>query len=125
MFLRALAPVWAIEVLAVVATHLLVSDAGVTWQSSLVFALSVVGLPWLAGYRVASRGGSRITSVLGGVSVSGATLLAVAAIYAATSAPLEAFGGFIIATLMFAVVPQLVFGGVGHWSSERHAVRHI
>ena len=83
--------------------------------------LSALVLPWVAGYRIANRGGSRKLSAFGGASISVASVVVVAIAYALSGAPVEALLGFVLATLMFAVVPQLLFGVLGHWSATRYA----
>lgn len=117
-FFRAIAPVWIAEVLLVAASHVfaLSEHAGPTG-----LVLSALVFPWIAGYRVANRGGSRILSALGGVSISAASIVSVAIAHVLSAAPIEALLGFILATLMFAVVPQLLFGVLGHWTATRYA----
>jgi hypothetical protein len=117
-FIRAIAPVWIGEVLLIAAFHIfaLSDDTGSTG-----LLLSALAFPWVAGYRIANRGGSRKLSALGGASISLVSVVAVAVAGALSAAPSEALLGFVLATLMFAVVPQLLFGVIGHWSATRYA----
>ena len=70
-------------------------------------------LPFLAGLFIVRAGGKMRLAVLGGVSISAVSIFVVAISYAVTSAGLMASMGFIIATFMFAIIPQAISGALG------------
>jgi len=75
--------------------------------------ISSVLLPFIAGFFIVSYGGGIGLSILGGISISAATILVVVISYLIISAGFTAFFGFILATLMFSVAPQAFFGAMG------------
>ena len=117
-FVKALWPIWTIE-LVITGLHQTFGPTEATTWSTMSFLLSVIVLPVIAGIRVASAGGTIGISVLGGISIAAASIVAVAVGYMMEGVGLEAFGGFALATAMYSVLPQALFGSVGGLIGKR------
>ena len=111
-FIKALLPIWLSEV-ALTGLYHVFGPEEVTTISIILVVVSIVLLPFIAGLRVVRYGSGIGLAVLGAVSISVVTILVVGVSYIVTSAGLMAFSGAIIATLMFSVVPQVIFGSFG------------
>lgn len=96
-----------------------------TFLRTAAFAASLTVLPLIAGYRVAKGRASLLMSAGAGASISLASIATVGVIYATTNAPLEAFLGYILATVLIAIIPQLVFAVAGFKWCQRRAVGDI
>ena len=81
--------------------------------STLLMLISIIFLPFIAGILIGRNGGNIGIAILGAVSISVINILTIGVIYLINSVEVMAFGGVIISTLMFYVVPQIIFGGVG------------
>lgn len=113
LFGKVLWPVWTAEALLSVAQWTFVSDQAI---HSVFFATSVSVLPLVAGVRAVRFSGGLRFAALCGLSVSLASLLFVAVAYLFQPGPWgEPFLGFVIATVLFALAPQALFGLVGGW----------
>ncbi len=120
-FLQALLPIWLIE-LVLCGFYLAFGSEQVTFISITLFVISSVLLPFLAGLRVVKTKGNIGFAILGAVSISFVTLFTVALNNIFVGSNLEAFLGFVIATLIFAVVPQAIFGSVGGYFARKQNV---
>ena len=118
IFLQALMPIWLIE-LVLTALHLAFGSEQLTFINISLFAISAVLLPFVAGLRVVRTKGNIGFAILGAASISFVTLLTVALGNIFVGWNLEAFLGFVIATLMFAVVPQAIFGSAGGYFARK------
>lgn len=113
LFGKVLWPVWAAEFLLSAAQWAFASGQTI---HTVFFVASVVVLPFVAGVRAVRSGGGLRFASLCGLSVSLASLLFVAVAYLFQSGPWgEPFLGFVIATVLFALAPQALFGLVGGW----------
>ena len=117
-FVQAMLPIWLIE-LFLTGLYFMFGSEQVTFISIFLFAISAALLPFVAGVRVVHTNGSISFAILGAVSISFITLLAAALENIFVSSNLEAFLGFVVATLMFAVVPQAIFGSVGGYFARK------
>ena len=112
IFVKALLPIWLAEFVITGLLHAFGPEE-VTTVSTALMVVSIVLLPFIAGLRVVRSGGGIGMAILGAVSISVVSILTVGVSYLISSTGLTAFGGYIIATLMFSVVPQVIFGFVG------------
>ena len=112
IFVKALLPIWLTEIVLIGLLHAFGSEE-VTIVSTALMVVSVVLLPFIAGFRVVRSGGGFGLAILGAVSISVVSILTVGVSYLISSSGFMAFGGYIIATLMFSVIPQVIFGSVG------------
>jgi len=111
-FIKALFPIWIIELVLGGLYHVFGPEEATT-LSTILMVVSIVLLPFVAGLRVVRAGGNIGFAVLGAVSISIVTIFVVGISYLATSAGFMAFAGFVIATLMFSVIPQAILGALG------------
>ena len=120
-FFRATSPAFAAEL----GMFFVLRNLSATNQPSfLALALSSwVALPALAGFRVSRAGGSRLLASAGGGAVSGVTLICAAASELLITRDAEAFGGFVLATLLIGLPMQALFGFVGGWAATYRASR--
>lgn len=83
-------------------------------------------LPFVAGF-VAARGRKigRLAAAAAGASITLATTVGVGFAYLVIAAGWLAFGGFVIATVMFTVVPSIAFGVLGGWMARKYEPTHI
>jgi hypothetical protein len=112
IFVKALLPIWLTEVVLTGLLHAFGPEE-VTIVSTALMVVSIVLLPFIAGFRVVRSGGGVGLAILGGVSISVVSILTVGVSYLISSSDFMAFVGYIIATLMFSVIPQVISGSVG------------
>ena len=117
-FIKALLPIWIAEVVIVGLYHVFGAEE-VTVLSIVLTVVSCVLLPLIAGLRVVHLGGGIGTAILGGVSISVVSILAVGVSFFIQSAGFLAIVGYIIATLMYVVLPQAVFGSIGGFLARK------
>ena len=88
------------------------------WVGYALAFVSAVVLPYVAGGRFKRAGYKKATAIFGAVSISGVTVLVVGAIFFLEGTEVEAFYGFVIATLMFGVPFQAGAGYYG-WRESK------
>ncbi len=117
-FIQVIWPIWVVELTLGGLHHIFGSEEVTTLSNILMFVSSML-LPFIAGLLIVRAGGNIGLGVLGGISISAASILTVAVSYLIISAGFMAFFGFIIATVMFSVMPQALFGAVGGLVSRK------
>lgn len=88
--------------------------------------LTVGLLPFGAGF-FCGRGGrtSVIATGAAGASIAVATIVGVGVAYLASASGWLAFGGFVVATAMFTLIPSAVIGVIGGWVARKYEPSHI
>jgi hypothetical protein len=118
-FIQALLPLWAVEVVSSLS-----SPYWGAMESSLVslfaLALSVAVLPFLAGLRLSKVGGSMPFALLGGLSISAASLVAMAVIFLPQESGSTALLGYVFATSVFFLVPQAIVSAAGNFMGRKY-----
>lgn len=111
-FINALLPVWIIQ-FVLDAIQQLMGTEEITFYTNSMLVLSYLVLPIVAGTRVVRGGGTIGMTIVGALSISLVSVFVVGISFIIKKAGIEAIIGYIVATIMFAVVPQTVFGAIG------------
>jgi lipopolysaccharide export LptBFGC system permease protein LptF len=117
-FINALMPIWIIQIVLDTVQQSIGTDE-ITFYTNFMLILSNLVLPIVAGACVVRRGGSIGMAIAGALSISLVSIFIVAIGFTLKSAGIEAIAGYIIATIMFAVVPQIVFGVIGGYLGKK------
>ena len=121
VFYKTLMPFWFIEFSLTILNFMFGSEK-ISFFSFVLLVIAVIILPFAAGFRIVCAKGKLSSAALSGVSISFATILAVGISYIVIEAGIQAFLGVIIATLMFAVIPQSFFGYLGGLFAKKYYV---
>lgn len=121
VFYKTLMPFWIIEFSLTILNFMFGSEK-ISFFSFALLVIAMVILPFAAGLRIVRAKGKLSIAALSGISISFATLLAVGISYIVIEAGTQAFLGFIIASLMFAVIPQSFFGYLGGLFAKKYNV---
>jgi hypothetical protein len=122
VFYKTLMPFWFIEFSLTIMNFIFGSEK-VSFFSFVLLVIAVVILPFAAGLCIVRAKGKLSIAALSGMSISFATLLAVGISYFVIEAGTRAFFGFIIASLMFIVIPQSFFGYLGGLFAKKYYVK--
>ena len=121
-FLKAILPFWLTMLVLTILFYFYGAEYTVIIKIILRI-LSYVLLPLFVGFFVVRSGGGVKFAIIGGVSISSAMILAVAIGDLIASSDFSTLYVFFVATLVYAVAPQAIFGALGGFVARRIFVK--
>jgi hypothetical protein len=117
-FINALMPIWIVQIV-LDSFQQIFGTAEITGFTYIILALSYVVLPIFVGTRVVRNGGTVKMAIAGALSISLVSIIIVAISFLLKNTDAQAIFGYVLATIMFAILPQILFGCIGYFFGKK------